>query len=89
MTQLVFIHGPGAGACSDAYHYQRKHFPKSVAPDLPGHLEGTHCPDVKSYTEWVRGWLWAQGMKKDLVLVGYTLGASIVLRSWYCESGPT
>ena len=79
MPQLVFIHGPGAGACAEAFHYQLRHFPKSVAPDLPGHLEGTRCPDVKSYAEWVRGWLWAQGMKKDLVLVGYTLGASIAL----------
>jgi pimeloyl-ACP methyl ester carboxylesterase len=30
--------------------------------------------------EWVRGWLWAQGLKRDLVLVGYTLGASIALQ---------
>jgi pimeloyl-ACP methyl ester carboxylesterase len=80
MPQLVFIHGPGAGACADAYHYQLRHFAGSVAPDLPGHLEGTRCPDVARYTEWVRGWLWAQGMKKDLVLVGYTLGASIGLQ---------
>ena len=80
MPQLVFIHGPGAGACSDAYYHQRRHFPDSVAPDLPGHLQGTRCPDVPRYTDWVRGWLWAQGMKKDLVLVGYTLGASIALQ---------
>jgi pimeloyl-ACP methyl ester carboxylesterase len=80
MAQLVFIHGPGAGACADAYHYQLEHFGGSVAPHLPGHLEGTRCPDVARYAEWVRGWLWAQGMKKDLVLVGYTLGASISLQ---------
>jgi pimeloyl-ACP methyl ester carboxylesterase len=80
MPQLVFLHGPGAGACSDAYYHQRKHFPQSVAPDLPGHLGGTRCADVKGYTEWVRGWLWAQGMKQDLVLVGYTLGACIALQ---------
>ena len=80
MPQLVFIHGPGAGACGDAYHYQLEHFPGSVAPHLPGHLEGTRCPDVARYTEWVRGWLWAQGLTKDLVLVGYTLGASIGLQ---------
>jgi len=30
--------------------------------------------------EWVRGWLWAQGLKGDLVLIGYTLGASIALQ---------
>jgi pimeloyl-ACP methyl ester carboxylesterase len=80
MTQLVFLHGPGAGACADAYYHQSRRFPDSVAPTLPGHLEGTRCPDVASYMEWVRGWLWAQGMNKDLVLVGYTLGASIALQ---------
>ena len=80
MPQLVFIHGPGAGACAEAFTHQRKNFKGSVAPDLPGHLEGAHCADVLRYTEWVRGWLWAQNMKKDLVLVGYTLGASIALQ---------
>lgn len=80
MPQLVFIHGPGAGACADAFDHQLKHFPGSVAPTLPGHLEGTRCADVVRYTEWVRGWLWAQGLKKDLVLCGYTLGASIALQ---------
>ena len=80
MPQLVFIHGPGAGACADAYYHQLKHFPNSVAPNLPGHLEGARCADVARYTEWVRGWLWAQGMNKDLVLIGYTLGASIALQ---------
>lgn len=80
MSQLVFLHGPGAGACADAFHHQRRHFPDSVAPTLPGHLEGIPCSDVARYMEWVRGWLWAQGLKKDLVLVGYTLGASIALQ---------
>ena len=80
MPQLVFIHGPGAGACADAYTQQLKHFPGSVAPNLPGHLEGTRCADVARYTEWVRGWLWAQGLNRELVLVGYTLGASIALQ---------
>lgn len=80
MAQLVFIHGPGAGACSDAYHHQSRHFPDSVAPDLPGHLEGAPCPDVARYAEWLRGWLWARGLNRDLVLVGYTLGASIALQ---------
>ncbi len=80
MPQLVFLHGPGAGACADAFHHQRRHFPKSVAPTLPGHLEGSRCPDVTRYMEWVRGWLWAQDLKGDLVLVGYTLGASIALQ---------
>ena len=80
MPQLVFLHGPGAGGCADAYYYQRRHFPDSVAPNLPGHLEGARCANVARYAEWVRGWLWAQGRNKDLVLVGYTLGASIALQ---------
>ena len=78
--QLVFIHGPGAGACADAYYYQSLYFTDSVAPTLPGHLDGKRCPDVAHYAEWVRGWLWAQGLTRDLVLVGYTLGASIALQ---------
>jgi pimeloyl-ACP methyl ester carboxylesterase len=80
MSQLVFIHGPGAGACADAYIHQRRYFPDSVAPNLPGHLEGARCADVARYTEWLRGWLWAQGLNRNLVLVGYTLGASIALQ---------
>lgn len=80
MAQLVFLHGPGAGGCADAFYHQRKHFPDSVAPNLPGHLGGMRCADVARYTEWVRGWLWAQGLNKNLVLVGYTLGASIALQ---------
>src|SRR5215471_9262666 len=79
MAQLVFLHGPGAGACADAFYYQTKHFPGSVAPTLPGHLEGTRCPDVARYTEWVRGWLWSRDLSRGVVLVGYTLGACIAL----------
>ncbi len=80
MPQLVFLHGPGAGACPDAYGHQLGHFPGSVAPALPGHLEGAPCADVARYAEWVRGWLWAQGLNRDVVFVGYTLGAAIALQ---------
>ena len=52
----------------------------SLQSDGVGHLPIQRCPDVARYTEWVRGWLWAQGLNKDLVLVGYTLGASIALQ---------
>jgi pimeloyl-ACP methyl ester carboxylesterase len=80
MPQLVFIHGPGAGGCADSYVNQLKYYRGSVAPNLPGHLSGSPCPDVKSYTEWLRGWLWGQGHHQDLVLVGFTLGACIALQ---------
>lgn len=80
MAQLVFIHGPGAGACREGFAYQLEHFPGSLAPTLPGHLEGQACRDVSRYAEWLRGWLWAQGRNKDLVLVGFTLGACIALQ---------
>lgn len=80
MPQLVFIHGPGAGGCAEGFRYQLDHFPGSLAPDLPGHLHGTSCKSVERYTEWLRGWLWAQGHHNDLVLVGFTLGASIALQ---------
>lgn len=80
MTQLVFIHGPGAGACGEAFVYQLKHFPGSLAPTLPGHLTGSPCPNVQRYAEWLRGWLWSRGLERDLVLVGFTLGACIALQ---------
>lgn len=80
MSQLVFIHGPGAGGCADGFAYQLTHFPGSLAPNLPGHLEGDRCPTVDAYTEWLRGWLWAQGHQRNLVLVGFTLGACIGLQ---------
>jgi pimeloyl-ACP methyl ester carboxylesterase len=35
---------------------------------------------VARYAEWLRGWLWSQGLNRELVLVGYTLGASIALQ---------
>jgi pimeloyl-ACP methyl ester carboxylesterase len=80
MTQPVFIHGPGAGGCRDGFFYQLSRFPGAVAPNLPGHLEGNACPDVERYTEWLRGWLWAQGHDRGLILVGFTLGACIALQ---------
>jgi pimeloyl-ACP methyl ester carboxylesterase len=80
MPQFVFIHGPGAGGCADSFVHQLKHFPGSVAPNLPGHLTGVPCPDVARYAEWLRGWLWAQDRQQDLVLTGFTLGACIALQ---------
>ena len=80
MTQLVFIHGPGAGGCSKGFAYQLDRFHSSFAPTLPGHPSGEPCPDVKSYSEWLRGWLYAHGAERDLVLCGFTLGACIALQ---------
>lgn len=80
MTQLVFLHGPGAGGCAQAYRYQTAHFRDSLAPDLPGRFGAAPCANVERYTEWVRGWLCARGHRRDLVLVGFTLGSLIGLQ---------
>jgi pimeloyl-ACP methyl ester carboxylesterase len=80
MTQFVFIHGPGAGGCADSYRHQLNHFPGSLAPHLPGHLAGELLPDVPSYTEWLRDWLQSRDANRELVLVGFTLGACIGLQ---------
>ena len=80
MNQMVFIHGPGAGGCAESFVHQLKHYPGSLAPTLPGHLEGKPCPNVERYTEWLRGWLWSKGKQQDLVLVGFTLGGCIALQ---------
>ena len=79
MNQMVFIHGPGAGGCAESFVHQLEHYPGSLAPTLPGHLEGKACASVERYTEWLRGWLWSKGKRQDLVLVGFTLGACIAL----------
>ena len=75
MNQMVFIHGPGAGGCAESFVHQLEHYPGSLAPTLPGHLEGKACASVERCTEWLRGWLWSKGKRQDLVLVGFTLGA--------------
>ena len=80
MTQIVFIHGPGAGGCPDSFVYQLEYYPGSLAPTLPGHPDGAPCANVERYAEWLRGWLWSKGKQKDLVLVGYTLGGCIALQ---------
>ena len=80
MSQIVFIHGPGAGSCSAGFEYQLKHFPGSLAPDLPGHPEGKSLATVAEYTEWLQGWLHKRGHKNDLILSGFTLGACVALQ---------
>lgn len=80
MTQLVFIHGPGAGGCAESFAHQLSFFPGSLAPTLPGHLTGAPCANVQRYADWLRGWLWSQDCRQDLVLVGFTLGACIALQ---------
>jgi pimeloyl-ACP methyl ester carboxylesterase len=80
MTQMVFIHGPGAGGRADSFVHQLKYYPGSLAPTLPGHPDGTSCANVERYTEWLRGWLWSKGRQKDLVLVGFTLGGCAALQ---------
>lgn len=80
MTQLVFIHGPGAGGCADSYVNQLEKYTGSLAPNLPGHLDGSPCSSVERYTDWLRGWLHARGHNRDLVLSGFTLGACIALQ---------
>ena len=80
MSQLVFIHGPGAGACAEGFTHQMDRFPGSFAPNLPGHLSGEPCPDVDRYAEWLRGWLWSQERREDLILIGFTLKTCIALQ---------
>ncbi len=79
MSQLVLIHGPGAGGCAASYRYQLQRFPGALAPDLPGHLEGESYEDVSGYTHWLREWLQALGHTDGLVLAGFTLGACVAL----------
>ncbi|MDA0264099.1 MAG: alpha/beta hydrolase [Chloroflexi bacterium] len=81
MSQLVLIHGPGAGGCAAGFQYQLQRFPGSIAPELPGHLDGGESlSTVAEYTEWLHVWLHERGHNKGLVLSGFTLGACIGLQ---------
>ncbi len=80
MVQLVFLHGPGAGGTARSFARQLERFPGSLAPTFPGHPDGEPCPSVERSAEWLRGWLWAQGHRQNLVLAGYTLGACTALQ---------
>ena len=79
MSQLVFLRGPGAGGCAEAFRYQLDNFPGSLAPTLPGHGTGASCASVERYTEWVRGWLWPKASTATRYW-SYTLGACIALQ---------
>ena len=79
MSQLVLIHGPGAGGCAASFRYQLARFPDALAPDLPGHLDGESFDDVAGYTRWLREWLRARGHRGGLTLAGFTLGACVAL----------
>ena len=79
MSQLVLIHGPGAGGCAASFRYQLERFPGALAPDLPGHLDGESFDDVSGYTRWLREWLRERGHRGGLVLAGFTLGACVAL----------
>jgi len=84
MSQLVFIHGPGAGACAEGFTYQMDRFHGSFAPNLPGHLSGEPCPDVGRYAEWLRGWLWANGAKKDRICTKTSIKGCLRQRCLTC-----
>ena len=79
MSQLVLIHGPGAGGCAASFRYQLQRFPSALAPDLPGHLDGDPFEDVAGYTHWLRHWLRQRGHTGGLTLAGFTLGACVAL----------
>ncbi len=80
MSQIVLLHGPGAGGCAASYYHQMKRFPDALAPDFPGHPEGESFADVGGYTEWLRDWLHERGHTGGLVLAGFTLGACVALQ---------
>jgi len=73
MPQLVFLHGPGAGA-SLRVPLSTPVFPDSVAPTCPA-TRGSRCPTYAIHGMGARLAV-AQGLKGDLVLIGLHAGAS-------------
>lgn len=62
----------------------------TIIPDLPGFAEGDTLEhyDLKSYVEWLHGFIAKQGSKKPPVLLGHSFG-SIVSSAYAAKYGET
>ena len=70
-------------ACRDGFARQLEHFPGSVAPNLPGHLDGNHkwlAPMSRVIRNGCGVGCGSGGWGTKLVLSGFTLGACIALQ---------
>jgi len=73
-VKLLFI--PGSGAGREVWLYQTRYFTGSEVIVFPGRPEGSPCPSVEEYVEWLRGYILRQ-QYQDVVLVGHSLGGAI------------
>ena len=74
--QLIFIHG--SGSVGDSFHFQTTYFSHSIAPDLPGHPQGSPCSTIDDYTRWLHDYI-EENHFHDVVLAGHSLGGGICL----------
>jgi pimeloyl-ACP methyl ester carboxylesterase len=74
--KLIFIHG--SGACGDVWHYQKSHFKRADAIDLPGHPDGALCASIEEYSDWLHEYLRGKNYT-SVVLAGHSLGGGIAL----------
>ena len=74
--QLIFIHG--SGSVGESFHFQTTYFKNSIAPDLPGHPQGSPCSTIDDYTRWLHDYI-KENDFHDVVLAGHSLGGGICL----------
>ncbi len=75
---LLFVHG--AAGTGQVWQAQLLDFPRSVAPDLPGHPSGPPLPSVEAYAAWLVDYARAQRLPRP-VLVGHSMGGAVALEA--------
>lgn len=78
LTSLVFIHG--AGGTGQLWQNQLLAFPRALAPDLPGHPEGTGLSTVSDMAGWILRFLEERGLG-PCVIGGHSLGGAVALQA--------
>ncbi|GAG96348.1 unnamed protein product [marine sediment metagenome] len=75
--QLVFIHG--SGNAGKVWTCQSRHFPGSIAVDLPGHPQGDLIDSIPGMAAWLKRYVDERNLS-ELVLIGHSIGGGIALQ---------
>lgn len=75
--RFVFIHG--SGCTGGAFAAQLAAFRDSVAPTLPGHVDGREGPDsISAFADAIAGFMQGAEMR-DVILCGNSMGGAVAL----------
>lgn len=75
---LLFVHG--AASRGAIWQSQLLDFPRSAAPDLPGHPHGQPLDTVEAYAVWLADHVRSSGLAPPVV-VGHSMGGAVALQA--------